>query len=63
MPDNPFLAIDKQILADSGTSGACAENLYELCDKIGSRFAGTEGYRRAADFMLATFREYELDSA
>jgi len=63
MSNNPFLTIDREILADSGTSGESAENLFQLCDQIGPRFAGTEGYRRAAEFMLATFRRYELDNA
>ncbi len=60
MTKNPFLAIDRQILADSGTSGECADNLHVLCDEIGPRFAGTDGYRRAAEFMLGKFRQYKL---
>ena len=63
MRKNPFLAIDRQILADSGTSGECAENLHVLCDEIGPRFAGTDGYRRAAEFMLERFRQYKLENA
>ena len=60
---NPFLSIDKEILADSGTSGAVEENLLCLCDEIGSRFAGTAAYRRAADYMLGRFHAYKLDNA
>ncbi len=60
MMKNPFLAIDRQILADSGTSGECADNLHVLCDEIGPRFAGTDGYRCAAEFMLGRFRRYKL---
>jgi hypothetical protein len=63
MSNNPFLAIDKRILADSGTSSEAAENLFTLCDRIGSRFAGTEGYRRAAEFMLSRFRKIHLQEA
>jgi hypothetical protein len=63
MSNNPFLAIDKRILADSGTSGEAAKNLFTLCDRIGSRFAGTEGYRQAAEFMLSRFRKYHLQDA
>lgn len=59
---NPFLNIDKQILADSGTSGDAAKNLHILCDQIGPRFAGTSGYRRAAEFMLGTFNQYKLEN-
>jgi hypothetical protein len=59
----PFLAIDRKILADSGTSGESAKNLHVLCDEIGPRFAGTDGYRAAADFMLDAFKRYKLDNA
>lgn len=63
MPRNPFLSIDKRILADSGSSGASSEYLLTLCDQIGPRFAGTEGYRRAAEYMLGLFRQYDLENA
>ena len=63
MSTNPFLACDKRILADSATSGAAAQNLFTLCDEIGPRFAGTDGYRRAAEFMLEQFQSYRLDRA
>ncbi|MBT3294986.1 MAG: M20/M25/M40 family metallo-hydrolase [Verrucomicrobia bacterium] len=60
---NPFLAIDRRILADSGTSNASGRNLFALCDGIGPRFAGTDGYRRAAEYMLDQFKAYKLDDA
>jgi len=63
MTGNPFQTIDGQILADSGTSGEAATNLFVLCDRIGPRFAGTKGYRQAAEFMLGRFRNYGLDTA
>ncbi len=63
MSTNPFLACDKRILADSATSGAAAKNLFTLCDEIGPRFAGTDGYRRAAEFMLERFQSCKLDRA
>jgi len=58
-----FLAIDRRILADSGTSGESGRNLHHLCDRIGPRFAGTPGYRAAADYMLGVFKRYRLDNA
>ena len=58
---NPFLAIDKRILGDSGTSGEAARCLDMLCNRIGPRFAGSEGYRLAAEFMLSRFRAYKMD--
>jgi len=63
MTNNPFLAIDKRILADSGTCGEAGRNLFALCDRIGPRFAGSEGYRQAADFMLERFKAWKLDNA
>ena len=58
-----FLTIDKRILGDSGISGEMEKNLFKLCDEIGPRFAGTEGYRLAAEFMLERFQAYKLDNA
>jgi hypothetical protein len=62
MNKNPFLSIDKRILADSGSSDESAKNLFMLCDQIGPRFAGTDGHRRAADFMLNQFEQYGLEN-
>jgi hypothetical protein len=63
MTKNPFLAIDKRILADSGTSRAVEDNMFALCDRIGPRFAGTPGYRQAAEYVLERFKDYKLDEA
>ncbi len=60
MSKNPFLSIDKRILAESATSDESTQNLYMLCDQIGPRFAGTDGHRDAADFMLKKFKQYGL---
>jgi hypothetical protein len=51
------------VLGDSGTSDEAARNLLTLCDTIGPRFAGTDGYRRAAAFMLKRFKACLLDRA
>lgn len=59
----PFLSIDKRLVADSATSDDAARNLFYLCDRIGSRFAGTDGYRQAAEFMLDRFKSYRLQNA
>lgn len=37
-----------------------ARNLFHLCDRIGPRFAGTPGYRAAAEYMLGQFEQYGL---
>jgi len=60
---NPFLAIDKRIIGDSGTSGEAGRCLDVLCNQIGPRFAGAEGYKQAAEFMLARFRAFRMDRA
>lgn len=61
MSKNPFLSIDRGILADSATSNESEQNLYMLCDQIGPRFAGTDGHRAAAGFMLKKFKQYGLE--
>jgi len=38
-----------------------ANNLAVLCNEIGPRFAGTESYRRAAEFMVGQFAAYQLN--
>lgn len=63
MNKNPFIDIDREILADSGTSREVEKNLLSLCDDIGPRFAGTDGYRRAADFMLGRYKSYGFENA
>lgn len=63
MHSDSIVAIEREILGDSGTSGETERNLLALCDTIGPRFAGTEGYRRAADFMLGRFEACGLDKA
>jgi hypothetical protein len=60
---NPYLDIDRQILADAFSSDETRKILLFLCDDIGPRFAGTEGYRRAADYVKEKFEEYTLDKA
>ncbi len=60
---NPFLDIDRRIVGDAGTSDEVGRNLHELCDRIGPRFAGTEGYRKAAEFMRDRFKAYGLARA
>ena len=44
---NPFLAIDRQIIGDIHTSNEVLDNLTFLCDGCGSRFPGSAGERQA----------------
>lgn len=60
---NPFESIDRKILADSGISSELDDNLYYLCDNIGTRFQGTPGYKQAADYVQGKFKEYKCDLA
>lgn len=62
MTQNPFLAIDRQIVGDSYTSSEAMDNLTILCDDFGSRFGGTEGERLAAEFIKAKLEEYGLQN-
>ncbi len=56
-------SLDNQLLKDAADAVELTRNLATLCDGIGSRFAGTAGYRRAADFVLERFRAYRLENA
>lgn len=58
--NNPFLALDQQIIGDIYTHTEVMDNLTVLCDEFGSRFGGTEGERQAMAFMQAKLREYGL---
>ncbi len=55
--------VDQEIIAAATQSGELARNLFTLCDDIGPRFAGTDGYRRAAEFMRDKLREYGFPDA
>lgn len=55
--------MEKKLLTDAADSVELTRNLATLCDGIGPRFAGTAGYRRAADFVLERFRDYRLENA
>ena len=59
---NPFLEIDRQIVGDVYTGREMMENVYVLCDDMGSRFGGTAGERQAADYMAAKLTEYGLQN-
>lgn len=54
-------SIDAQILADAAGSDALHRNFYYLCDRIGPRFAGTEGYRLAAEYVRDQFEQFGLE--
>jgi aminopeptidase YwaD len=57
---NSFLSIDQRIVGDCYTSAEVMDNLVTLCDEFGSRFGGTDGERRAAEFLKAKMEAYGL---
>lgn len=57
---NPFLSVDRQIMGDIYTGTEAMDNLLVLCDEFGSRFGGTDGERRAAEFLKSKLEEYGL---
>jgi|GEM_PF-3336470 len=60
--NNPFLAVDRQMIGDIHTTTEVLDNLTFLCDECGSRFPGTPGERQAVEFMQAKMREYGLQN-
>jgi Zn-dependent M28 family amino/carboxypeptidase len=57
---NRFLAVDQQMVGDCYTSREVMDTLITLCDGFGSRFGGTEGERKAAEFLKARMQGYGL---
>jgi Zn-dependent M28 family amino/carboxypeptidase len=59
---NPFLSEDQKIIGDVYTSTEAMDNLTILCDEFGSRFGGTDGERRSAEFFQTKMEEYGLSN-
>jgi len=57
---NRFLAVEQQMVGDCYTSREVMDTLITLCDGFGSRFGGTEGERKAAEYLKARMEEYGL---
>ena len=55
---NPYLEVDKKIMAEVYTSSEPMDNLKELCDVHGSRFPGLPGDRGAVDYIIEKLKEY-----
>ncbi|MDX1413691.1 MAG: M28 family peptidase [Candidatus Promineifilaceae bacterium] len=62
MIDNPYLTIDRLIIGDIYTSDELMENLLMLCDRFGSRFAGSTMEREAAEYMKEKMESYGLSN-
>ena len=60
MINNPFLQTDREIVGDIYTSNELMDNLSVLCDELGSRFAGSQEEKQAAEFMKTKLEAYGL---
>ncbi len=58
--NNPFLETDRLMIGDIYTSNDVLDNLLVLCDRFGSRFAGSAEEKDAADYMAQKLSEYGL---
>jgi len=59
---NPYLEVDKKIMAEIYTSSEPMDNLEILCDVHGSRFPGLTGDKGAVDYIIEKFKEYGLEN-
>lgn len=50
-----------EALGDLWTSRRILDDVTELCDEYGNRFAGTESEARAREFIVSKFRDYGLE--
>lgn len=59
---NPYLYVDKEIMAEIYTGSQLMDNLEVLCDVYGSRFPGTPGDKDSVDYMVEKFREFGCEN-
>ena len=62
MINNLFDEIDRNLIADSANSDL-ESNLKVFCNEIGTRFPGTDGYKKAAEFGLERLKSYGFENA
>jgi Zn-dependent M28 family amino/carboxypeptidase len=60
---NRFLDVEQRMVGDCYTSREVMDTLITLCDGFGSRFGGTQGERRAAEYLRAKMDAYGLKDA
>ncbi len=61
--ENWFLDVEQRMVGDCYTSWEVMDTLIMLCDGFGSRFGGTEGERKAAEYLRARMEAYGLKDA
>jgi len=54
--------LDRIICGEIWTSNEAWRNLLYLCDACGHRFTGSSGYKQAAEYVAAKFKEYGLEN-
>jgi len=54
---NPYLDVDKKLMAEICTSSEPMDNLKVLCDVYGSRFPGSAGDRPSVEYMAEKLKE------
>ncbi len=63
MVENPYLEVDKKIMAEIYTSSETLDNLKVLCDVHGSRFPGTPGDLGSVKYMVEKLESYGVKNA
>jgi len=63
LAENPYLEVEKKIMAEIYTSSEPMDNLKVLCDVHGSRFPGTKGDLGSVKWMVQKLKEYGIDNA
>lgn len=57
---NPYREADALIIGDAATCSDVGNHLYYLCDTIGTRFAGSDQDKQAAEYIESVFRGYNI---
>ncbi|MBW1857350.1 MAG: M28 family peptidase [Deltaproteobacteria bacterium] len=60
---NPYVDIDKKIMAEIYTSNESWENLEVLCDVYGPRWPGTEKDLGSVKFMVDKYEQYGIEAS
>ena len=63
MVENPYLDVDKKIMAEIYTSSEPMDNLKVLCDVYGSRFPGTKDDLSSVKWMVKRLKKYGIKNA
>jgi hypothetical protein len=61
--ENPYIEVDKKIVAETYTSSEPLDNLKVLCDVFGSRWPGTQGDLESVKWMVEKLKSYGIENA